>query len=130
MQTRLIKVLYEYPFRTPSDQFHVQLDSLKVKDIYQMNILNFVYKSVKKLSIEQFHKYYKKQTAHHDHDTRQHCNLYVEQTRTAYGHKMTKKEGALLWNSISLDIQNSSSISVFKKAIRQLFISKYTAIES
>ena len=58
LQNKLLKVLYKLPFRTDTDVLHSNLDILKVKDIYKYQAQKFVYETVNKKIIPQFHDYY------------------------------------------------------------------------
>ena len=61
----------------------------------------------------------------HDHNTRQHTNLYVSRTKTTFGENMIKNKGALLWNQLTQEIQSSKSLYVFKKATWKSLVAKY-----
>lgn len=126
MQNKLLKVLYNLPYRTATNDLHLELDLLNVKDIYNMNILKFVYDSCNKESIKQFHDYFKPHHTIHMHNTRQQNNLYVKTIKTKYGESMIQYKGAIFWNSLHQNIQTSSSAYIFKKAVRNTLISKYT----
>ena len=126
MQNRLLKVLYNRPFRSPTNELHNELKLVKVKDIYHINILKFVYNSVNHISVKQFHNYFKMQNTRHMHNTRQHNHLHVNRSKTSYGENMILNKGAVLWNSLNHIIQNSKSLNVFKKALRNFYLSKYS----
>ena len=126
IQNKLLKVLYNLPYRTDTNELHSKLKLLMVKDIYHMNILKFVYNSFNKKSIKQFNEYFKKHQTVHLHNTRQHNNLYVKNVKTKYGESMIQYKGAILWNALDPNIQTSSSNYVFKKAIQNSLLSKYT----
>ena len=126
LQNKLLKVLYKLPYRTRTNELHFKLRLHKVKDIYKMNILKFVYNSKNKKSIKQFHNYFKIHQTMHDHNTRQLNHLYVKRVRTQYGESMIRYKGAIYWNSLDQSIQTSSSAYIFKKAVQTLLISKYT----
>ena len=125
MQNKLLKVLFKRPFRTPTNELHNEFRLFKVEDIYRMNILKFVYSSVTKQSIDQFHGYYKFQRTIHDHDTRQQTLLYWKRPRTSFGDNMIKHVGATLWNSLDPAIHTSKSIHIFKRLVKNSLSSKY-----
>ena len=125
MQNKLLKVLYNLPFRTDTNDMHAKLKLLKVKDIYNVNVLNFVYESVNKCSIVQFQNYFRYHNTLHRHNTRNENNLYPNRIRTKYGETTLHYAGTKLWNSLENEIQNSKSIHIFKKSIKNKFINAY-----
>ena len=123
IQNKLLKVLYNLPFRTDTNVMHVEQKLLKVKDIYNVNVLKFVYESINKCSIIQFHNYF-----HYSNIVRRHRNennLYPNRVRTKYGESTLHYAGTQLWNSLDNDIRNSKSIHIFKKSLRNKFINAY-----
>ena len=126
MQNKLLKVLYNLPYRTSTNELHHKLNLLNVKDIYSMNILKFVYDSINKKSIKQFQEYFVLHQTMHIHNTRQQNHIYVKRVKTKYGENMIQYKGATLWNSLNQNLQTSSSAYTFKKAVRNMLISKYT----
>ena len=125
LQNKLIKVLYKLPYRTDTDALHSNLDILKVKDICKYQIQKFVYESVNKTCISQFHNYYKCTHNEHNMDTRQENLLYTRIPKTKYGEYSLKHYGADLWNSLNQSIKQKESLLTFKKALRQSIIESY-----
>ena len=54
--------------------------------------------------------------------TRQCDNLIVPRTQTLTGERGLKVRGPKLWNALPLDIKNSSSLNVFKRKIKKLYL--------
>ena len=125
MQNKLLKVLFKRPFRTPTIDLHNEYKLLKVEDIYRLNLMKFVFNSVRKQSISQFHKYFKFQRTIHSHETRQQTLLYFERPRTAFGENSIKHTGATIWNSLDPSLHKSKSINTFKKCLKNALLSKY-----
>ena len=125
IQNKLLKVLFNYPYLTDTNELHSRLGLLKVKDIYNSHILKFVYESINKLSIVQFHDYYKLANTIHNHNTRNRKRLYAERTKTNYGQCTLNFQGTKLWNSLDLEVQHSKSTNSFKRAIKNKFLSTY-----
>ena len=125
IQNKLLKVLYKLPFRSNTDTLHLNLDILKIKDIYRYQIQKFVYECVNKTCIKQFHNYYRQNHTIRELNTRQQNNLYQDPINTKYGECSLKYHGAKLWNSLSANIKLSQSLLSFKKALRQSIIESY-----
>ena len=125
MQNKLLKVLFKRPLRTSTNELHSDYKLLKVKDIFKMNILKFVFNAVKKRSIKQFHNFYQSRRYTHNHDTRQKHLLSVKRPKTAHGDNMIVQTGAILWNSLDPTIHMTKSINIFKKSVTNYFLSNY-----
>ena len=127
LQNKLLKVLYKLPFRTDTDVLHSSLDILKVKDIYKYQAQKFVYETVNKKIIPQFHDYY---VFNHDRNTRQRGtrqdnDLYKDNFNNQYGEFKLKRHGAVMWNALDNSIKSSQSLLIFKRALRKSIIDTY-----
>ena len=125
LQNKLLKVLFNLPPRTSTNELHTRLKLLKVKDIHNQQVLKFVYESVNKVTILQFHKYYKSQNTVHDHNTRSPKKLYAAIPRNRYGESTLHVTGTQLWNNLSQEIQKCKSSHIFKRAVKQKLLSSY-----
>ena len=103
------------------------LNILKISDIFNASILNFVYDSLRKTNPIQFHEFF-----HHPAHTRNTAanrrgNLDTPHVRTVtYGLKSIKYTGCLLWNDLPNDIRNSQSKMSFNKLVKKHYINMYT----
>ena len=125
MQNKLLKVLYNLPFRTDTNDLHANLGLLKIRDIYESRILKFVYESVHKHSISQLKNYYRYQHSIHLHNTRNENDLYLKRIFTKFGESTLHFTGARLWNSLDDNIRKSVSINVFKSSLKNKISSSY-----
>ena len=128
LQNKLLKVLYNLPFRTDTNELHSQLKLLKVKDIYNVNVLKFVYESVNDISIVQFRNYFRQQDSIHSYNTRNENVLYPKLTHTKYGDSTLNYVGSQLWNLQERNIKLSSSVHVFKKLLKNKMIISYNIV--
>ena len=125
LQNKLLKVLFKMPFRTDTTKMHLDLDILKVHDIYRYQIQKFVYESLNESCIVQFHKYYRYNNAIHDQNTRQQNELYKPRIKTNYGKSSLRYYGVVLWNRVDIKIRRSTTLDSFKGALRQTIIDSY-----
>ena len=125
LQNKLLKVLFKMPFRTDTTKMHLDLDILKVHDIYRYQIKKFVYESLNESCIVQFHKYYRYNNAIHDQNTRQQNELYKPRIKTNYGKSSLRYYGVVLWNRVDIKIRRSTTLDSFKGALRQTIIDSY-----
>ena len=126
LQNKLLKVLYNLPYRTDTNVIHSSLNILKIDDIRKLNILKFVYEAVNRISIRQFNNYYRFHRDIHNRSSRQNDRLYPERVRTKYGENTLNCIGSKLWNSLEQNIKNSSSLYTFKKVVRLSYIAEYS----
>ena len=126
LQNKLLKVLYEKPYRTDTNLLHTETNILKVIDIRKINILKFVYMSINKTSIKQFHNHYTFHRNIHNRNSRQSNRLYLDGTpNTKYGESTLHYAGTKLWNSLEDDTRKCPSLYTFKRAIRLSCIARY-----
>ena len=118
-------MLFNLPYRADTNELHYTSKILKVEDIRKVNILKFVYEAINKISIKVFHNYYIFQRDIHNRNSRQNYRIYLNRVNTKYGENTIQYKGAVLWNDLKLNTQKCSSIYIFKKAIKQLYLDKY-----
>ena len=75
---------------------------LKVSDLYQLNLENFMYKYNADILPSSFDNFFSKLHCIHDHGTRQVSgNYHHKHVRTDYGKKMPQYVGPVAWGCIS-----------------------------
>ena len=123
-QNRALKVLFNKEFRTPTLDMHKELKLLMVKDIAKVNLLKFVHQQRCGALPDAFDNHYSEVSHHHNRDTRQKDNLYVDRG-TALSKKSTKYRGAVLWNSVNKDIRNCKTTKCFATNLKSAIIDSY-----
>ena len=108
---------------------------LKVSDIHKYQVLKFVFKSINMLAPEQFHDWFQLNHESNRYKTRSNFNmdsgsiiknLVIPYARTTnYGMKQLKVNGPRLWNLLPSNIKNTTSLFVFLKILKSLYISEY-----
>ena len=114
-----------------------ELSILKLKDIYDLQLLRFVHDCFNRISPRQFHSWFKLITDNHNHATRSNTvnivtvnneatlgnNLLVPYARTSYyGQRSIKVKGARQWNRIPHNIRTIQSRIVFSKAMKRHYL--------
>ena len=94
----------------------MQLEIIKVKDIFFLQISKFIHKCLNSNIIGNFHRWFKLNNEVHMHKTRANFsdslqeptnNLSIPFGRTShYGLKQIKVSGPKIWNSLPLDSRN------------------------
>ena len=89
----------------------LNLEILKVNDIFTLHISKFISKCLSQETPENFHDWFKLNCDSHSHNTRSNItdinnitksnNLFIRSARTSfYGLRLIKVEGPKLWNAI------------------------------
>ena len=119
----------------PSNPIFPKLNMLKVSDIHKYQVLKFVFKSINRLAPEQFHDWFQLNHESNRYKTRSNFNidsgsiiknLVIPYARTTnYGMKQLKVNGPRLWNLLPSNIKNTTSLFVFLKSLKSLYVSEY-----
>ena len=121
IQSKLLKLLAGKKYRESSTALHRQLGILKVEELYQLNVLIFVYKQQNKKLPIIFENLYKQNCSMRERITRQDTNIYVNNYKTTFGEKTLQVTGAKLWNKLPDSIRNSSSLGFFIRKVKHYF---------
>ena len=117
LQNKLLKVLLEMEWRTPTNELHNKMDILQVKDLFCQEISTFVCNYFQGNLPDGFAGYY--QTHNHKQGTRGNLKqLVIPLCRTELGKKTVKVLGSKIWNDLGQDIKNISNPKAFRKAIK------------
>ena len=115
---------------------------MKIHDIYELSISNFVFSTLTFDSPAIFDEWFQYDHEVHDHTTRistniisenyfdvgyvqQSFNLHTKGANNSYGGKMIQVSGPLIWNRIPEDIQKAGSIFTFKKQLKLHIFDQY-----
>ena len=118
----MLKFLLKLDPRTPTDKLYKDLKILKVKDIFEVNILSFVKKCLLEECPDIFYNYFKYQQ--HGHDIRDR-KLYVPRWRIKLAYNSVKIKGPTLWNALDKRLKSKAYLKSFKRIIKQHYIGKY-----
>lgn len=128
LQKKIVRIITNSNFIAHSDPLFKKLNILKIKDLFELNLLKFFYKLKKENIPYYFTNLYTRGRQMHDHNTR-HCNN-IRQIK--YSHEFRKKsisyELSRLENSTDaciLDKIHTHSYSGYIIYIKKLFIGNY-----
>ena len=116
-----------------------ELKILKLKDIYELRIIQFLYDSINGISPIQFKSWFTLSANLHSHATRTNStnlednseltetnNLFIPYVRTTYyGLKSIKVTGPKIWNNIPHNIKNIESRNVFIRTLKRHLLLQY-----
>ena len=125
-----------------SEPLYKKLEILKIQDIFELSISNFVYSTLTFDSPSIFDNWFQYAHEVHDHTTRtstdvirenyfdvghvqQSFNLHTKGSTNIYGKKMIQASGPVIWNRIPDDIQKAGSIFTFKKHLKLHIFDQY-----
>ena len=126
-----------------AEPYFKKLEILKFQDIFEFNIANFVYATLAFESPSVFSDWFTYTHSIHTHATISSTTVNrreffdtgtVVPTRTLftkrsnlvnYGGKLIQVAGPILWNNLPVSIQDSASLSIFKKDLKNHLLSQY-----
>ena len=126
MQNKLMRLLLNIDRLTPTDTLHQTLNILKVSDIYQVNILSFVYDIVSGRCPNVFQYYFELKRNTYMYDLRTKGQIIVPPARIVLGDKQIRIKGAQLWNWLPKDMLESRLKKSFKTNLTKKCIASYT----
>ena len=126
LQNKLMKLLNKRDYLYSTNQLHIDMNTLKVTDIYRFKISQFVYNCLSGNQICNFSNYFTVRGNYHHRNLRNINQLHTPTIRTELGRTTVQNTGATLWNNISDNIKAVKSIHIFKKLQFKSIISEYT----
>ena len=118
--------LFDTFIKEASTPLFNNLNILKISDIFNASILNFVYDSLNNINPSQFHDYFRYPPNNYNTAANRRGDLDTPQVRTTtYGLKSIKYFGCILWNNLPISIKNSLSKKIFNKSVKRHFINSY-----
>ena len=124
LQKKIIKVMIFNKQTAHSTSIFSDIQFLKIDDIRQLQLLNFLYDCQNNLAPTYFHRYFVKCSQVHGYSTRlATCgDLFLERKNTfQYGIRSIEYNGASLWNMIPSHTREASSPLVFKNNLKKIF---------
>ena len=121
IQNKLMKFLMKLDSRTSTNRLHDIMQVLKVKDLYEVNVLNFVANSLKELNTDVFKDYFE----YRNHNYIARARLRVPFSRIVTGSTSTKCKGARLWNNLDEASVDKMCFKSFKKHLTLSYLRKY-----
>lgn len=115
-QNKIIKLLFHYPYLTPSDKVYKETKLMNIKQLYNYTTCILIRKILDKkihteISFEskgQLHKYATRRASHLP---------ILPKTRTKSGKKMIVFEGAKLYNNLPKQVKTLKNFTMFKSRL-------------
>ena len=121
LQKRAVRTISHLPVYSRSTPIFMNLQLLRVTEIFEMKLLTFVYDSVNRISPSCFHNLFKMNSSIHHHHTRQayRGDLFQPQWNTiSFGRRSISQLGPKLWNRLPFSLRSSSNGHTFKRKLK------------
>lgn len=125
LQKKSLRIINKKPYNSHTEPLFKNCGIMQIYDQYKYNILKFMYQlKYQKLPIS-FHSfpYFTQLDRRH---TRQYQLAHCLRYRTTYSSKLPLHTFPRIWNILDIDLQQSKSINVFKKNVKQQILNNYT----
>ena len=122
---KLIKLLFiKSPYHGTNEMFK-ELSMLKIKDIYEANVLKFVHKCINEPGSPIFRTYFQMCIEFHDRDLKYADRLHIPVATTAVAQSTTRNTRVSLWNKLPEEMKSQTDIKTFSKKMEDHSIKKY-----
>lgn len=115
-QNKLVKTLFGYHFRTPTDKIYKNTKLMTIKQTYFYYTCILIRKILNK-EIQTQMKFTTK-GSHQKIQLRNSTHLVLRQPRTNYGMRNIEYEGAQMYNKLPTEIKDTKCILLFKKLLK------------
>ena len=117
---RAIRTISHQSYLAHTEPLFLSLKLLKLKDIHSYVLACFLFNN----DLQNRPEYARS----HNYNTRNHCDLMPTYRRLTISQRSISYAGPMLWNSLPADVQNSRSLPVFKRKLKNYLLSKYLQI--
>jgi hypothetical protein len=126
LQNKLLKLLFSYDRFTDTNELHDRLQILKVKDIFETSILNFVNECLSERCPEIFLNYFVPSRPRYN--LRRSDQVIIPPSRLSLGDKAVRVYGALAWNNMDDSLRKYCSQKNFRQHVLKYYISTYAVV--
>ena len=132
LQKRAIRTCTNSLWLAHTDPLFSSLSTLKVQDIYKLQLATFLYQYHHHLLPVDLMKddLFNTDVHSHHYETRHGQEPFVRSTNTVLASNTARSQGPLLWKDLPSHLKNASSISSFKYNLKKLLIGSYNSVDS
>ena len=127
LQKRAVRAISFQPLMSPSLPIFNDFKLLKLSEIFELQLLTFVFDSINKTSPSCFHDFFLLSSSVHQYSTRQASqgDLYMfKKNSLQYGLKSIRYHGVKLWNTLPLELRNAPTKIMFKTKLKIYSLNK------
>ena len=122
LQKKVIKIISNVPFDAHTDNLFRDHQILKFNDIYLFQSAKFMFLYTKGLLPNTFSNMFTLTNQIHSYNTRNSNCFYVFPCRTNIRRFSIRFRGPQFYNSLNQEIQNSESVGLFSKLLKNVFL--------
>ena len=123
LQNKLLKLLLRLHPLTSTNILHNRMKILKIRDIFELSLLIFVYRNLQGDCPPSLKNYFNRRNT--TRNTRQRGQLDYRRARIDLGASRVQYRGAELWNNLSQEQQSIRGVNQFKNRTRDTIIETY-----
>ena len=123
LQKKIIRIISKVSFDAHTGVLFKEQEILKFSDIYLYQIGKFMYLFKRGLLPNYFRDMFTLASQIHSYNTRNSSLFYIPHCRTNFRKFSIRFQGPTFFNSLSREIQNSESISLFGKRLKKFLLS-------
>ena len=125
MQKKVLRCVCNLKAKTSTPLYFKSTSILKLTDINQFQIMNFMFNYQKGNLPDIFQSFFKYNHEIHSYSTRQSNLFRPPNYKTLLGKMFIKYKGVIIWNSLTKHVSADSTRFIFKKQLKTYFISSY-----
>ena len=123
LQKKIIRIISKVSFDAHTGVLFKEQEILKFSDIYLYQIGKFMYQFKRGLLPNYFRDMFTLASQIHSHNTRNSSLFYIPHCRNNFRRFSIRFQGPKFFNSLSREIQNRESISLFVKRLKKYLLS-------
>jgi hypothetical protein len=124
LQNRATRLLTNSHYRASAEPLYKQLNLLQLRDLYTYQVLIFMFQAYHNSLPQSCRRYFVHNII--SHGTRRASYFKLFSCHTNIRKKGICITGPILWNTLSVELQDSNNIFTFKKKVKNLLIVKYS----
>ena len=123
LQNKLLRVLTKKDRMYSTNKIHNDLELLKINDIYESEVLSFVYNCVNNNVPDALRHYFTMLSDTHNVNTRNKNHILHDPClKSKIGRLSVKQKGVQLWNKVDKSLKKSEDSKAFRKKIKDTLL--------
>lgn len=128
MQKKIVRAISNAEYNEHAHPFFLELNLLKLNDIYTIEMAKFMYKYVNKDLPEPLSNIFVNTHHIHDHNTRQSTFMRPFKSRLNTTFNSVLSKGPRIWNALPVGLQNKTNLTSFMSSLKKTIFQNYTCI--
>ena len=126
LNNKILRILQNRPLRTHIKELYNEFNTLPLRQLHSQQILTLVHCFFHHINVlpTVYFEYFTRNCAIHCHNTRQKCDLHLDFTKKAQGHRSVHYQGCVLWNKLPQFLKQPMSKQAFKRKLKLLLLAE------